>query len=277
MFSPKPTRRHLTSAILAVLTSASSAGLADTLLSESFEGLTLGPFVSPTESGGDGTDWTSTLPAGWSTSLGVITPIGNPVEFQGWRALDVDSWITTEGDQQRSDWTRGGVGARGTVMVVDPDAYDDGTNIDTGLFDARLLTPAIDLGTLQPNSIVIEFDSFFRNEVTSILHLDVSFNGGSSFANVFTIDPNLFPDGALFDTREHHAINNPGSGSLVFRFRLNDGSNDWWWAIDDVLVTGTPTAVPEANLPATSAGALILLSIAGRRLLRRSRNIGQAS
>ncbi|NES91183.1 alkaline phosphatase family protein, partial [Okeania sp. SIO2B9] len=37
-----------------------------TLFTEDFEGLTLEPFVSPTEGGGDGTDFTTTPPEGWT-------------------------------------------------------------------------------------------------------------------------------------------------------------------------------------------------------------------
>ena len=37
---------------------------------EDFDSLELGPFVSDSESGGDGTDWTATTPAGWVMALG---------------------------------------------------------------------------------------------------------------------------------------------------------------------------------------------------------------
>lgn len=76
------------------------------LLSEDFESLILGPYVSPTETGGDGTDWTDVPPAGWVRDQGT-TPIGNPIEFYGWTFHDRQSWINTEGDQDRSFWTRG--------------------------------------------------------------------------------------------------------------------------------------------------------------------------
>ena len=239
---------------------------ADTFLNENFEGLPLQPFTSPTESGGDGTDWTSALPAGWTATF--PSPIGNPVEFQGWRVLDVDSWIATEGNQNRSAWTRGGVGARGSVLLVDPDAYDDGTNIDTSLFNASILTPAINLATIVPGTAAISFDSFYRAEVESDLFLDVSFDGGATFTNLMTVDSATVPDGAVFDEHLSFPVNNPATGSLQFRFSLRDGSNDWWWAVDNVEVTGQ--AVPEPSSLAVLAGALATGMFAGRRGRRRT-------
>jgi hypothetical protein len=54
-----PKKPHLAgAAILAGGMMFAGSAQADTLFSEDFNGLTLGPFVSTTESGGDGTDWT---------------------------------------------------------------------------------------------------------------------------------------------------------------------------------------------------------------------------
>jgi len=240
----------------------SVAAKAATLLSEDFEGFVLGPYVSATEVGkGDGTDWTVELPAGWSSTF--MTPLGNPVEFQGWRIHDVDSWIATEGNQDRSLWTRGGVGAHGSVLVVDPDAYDDGTNIDTAQFNASVTTPPIDLSTIVAGTAAIGVDSFFRNEVTSDLTLDVSFDGGANYSNLVTYESDNLPDGAVFDEHLAFGVNNPAAGSLVFRFSLLRGSNDWWWAIDNVEITGQ--LIPEPSTIALGGGALVgLLSVARR-------------
>jgi hypothetical protein len=248
----------------AAVLSFSSPALGAVLLSESFEGLTLKPYTSPTESGGDGTDWTEVLPAGWVSSFGA-SPVGNPIEFQGWRAHDVDSWIATEGNQDRNLWTLGGVGSRGTVLLVDPDAYDDGTNIDDALFNATVTTPPISLAGLTPGSVSIAFDSFFRNEESSDLLLDVSYDGGATYStNLVTYESSSLPDGDVFQERLNFPVANPGAGSLVFKFTLREGSNDWWWAIDDVEISGTQ--IPE---PSTVAlGGLAIAALAGVRRKR---------
>lgn len=236
---------------------------AEVLLYEGFEGFDLKPYQSPTETPSeDGTDWTDELPAGWVSDF-YDTPVGDPIEFQGWRIHDVDSWIVTEENQERNTWTRGGVGERGSVLLVDPDAYDDGTNIDDRLFNASIMTPAIDLSNIVPNTVSLSVDSFFRNEKTSDLYIDVSFDGGASYSNLWTIESDNFPENALFDEHLVFAVNNPESGSLVFRFSLLEGSNDWWWAIDNVTIQGA--IVPEPSSFVLGAMAVLGLLVVARR------------
>ena len=207
--------------------------------SEDFEGFNLGPYVSPTETPSlDGLDWTDELPTGWQ--LQYTGPTGDPIEFEGWRIHNIDSWIATEGDQQRSTWSNPGVNNGGSALLVDPDAFDDGTNIDTGLFNTWITTPAFDLSAFAPNSIELAFDSFWRNEVTQIGTVDVSFDGGTTYENLLTYDSSVLANGALIDRRENFQINNPANGSLVFRFGMTNASNDWWWAIDNVDITSDP-------------------------------------
>jgi hypothetical protein len=231
-------------------------------LTENFQNVgALKPYQSPSESNGDGTDWTDQLPANWAGSF--PSPEGNPIEFRGWRVHDVDSWIATEGNQDRNVWTRGGVGSHGQVLVADPDAYDDGTDIDTGNFDAFVTTPPINLATVTPNSVSIAFDSFWKNEVTQIGTLEVSFDGGTTYANILKYDSALLGNDEIIDKREQISVNNPAAGNLVFRFGLVDGSNDWWWAIDNVSIDGT--LVPEPSSALLCGIVSIALMWAGRR------------
>jgi hypothetical protein len=222
---------------------------AATLLSEDFESLALGPYVSPTESGGDGTDWTDLPPSGWVRDQGT-TPVGSPVEFYGWTFHDRQSWINTETDQQRSAWLEG----IGTVMVADHDAFDDGTNIDERLYNVNILTPAISLSNVRANTVRIAFSSSFRAEEPEIATLDVTFDG-TNYTNLLTYDGNTLPDGALFNDPIDIAVNNPSSGTMRFRFGMNNASNDWWWAIDNVVITG--------DIPEPSTAILTLVALTG--------------
>ena len=209
---------------------------ANAFFSEDFEGFTLGPYVSPTETPSiGGADWTDELPGGWS--LEYSGPTGDPIEFEGWRIHNIDSWIATEEDQERSTWSNPGVGNGGSALLVDPDAFDDGTNIDTGLFNTWISTPAIGLNGLAPNSVELAFDSFWRNEVTQIGSVEVSFDGGTSYENLLTYDSAALGNGVVIDRRELLQINNPSSGSMIVRFGMTNASNDWWWAIDNVDIT----------------------------------------
>jgi MYXO-CTERM domain-containing protein len=229
------------------------------LFSENFESLPLGPYVSPSETGGDGTDWTDVAPAGWLRDQ-TTTPAGGPAEFFGWTFHDLQSWINTEGNQERATW----VGGVGTVMVADPDAYDDITNIDDQLFNVRITTPPIPLTGVVANSVNISFDSSFRAEVTQIASLDVSLDGGSTFSPLFTLDSNVLPDGALFNDPVSLPVSNGSTGNMLFRFNMLNASNDWWWAIDNISVTGD--LIPEPT--AAVLGLAALAGVAGTRRRR---------
>ncbi|MFO0912605.1 MAG: PEP-CTERM sorting domain-containing protein [Pirellulales bacterium] len=254
-------------AALAVVTAISGTSGAQVLIDEDFEGFQLKSYTSPTEtsagvSKGDGTDWTDELPAGWSMTFS--GPLGNPIEFQGWRIMDVDSWIATEGNQERGTWTRGGVGVHGSVILADGDAYDDGTNVDTSLFNSYLKTPTIDLATLVPGSVVISFDSFWRNEVEQIGVLDVTFDDGANWTTLKKYDSAALADGQVIDEQVSLPVNNPGSGKMAFRFGYILASNDWWFAVDNVKVQGQ--LVPEP-----AAGVLFSLASLGLISMRRRR------
>jgi len=121
------------------------------IFAENFDSLELGPFVSDSESGGDGTDWTATAPEGWVQAKGDDhgpTAGGDvAVEFDGWTFLDPVSWNATAG-QARAEFTKG----TGVVAVGDSDEYDDKADAK---FNASLSTPAISLNGVQASSLVV--------------------------------------------------------------------------------------------------------------------------
>jgi hypothetical protein len=226
------------------------------LFSEDFEGLTLGPFVSTTETGGDGTDWTNVLPAGWARDNGSTPPAGPP-EFFGFTFLGKNSWIATAGNQDRTSFTRGS----GTVMVADPDEYDDLPDIDPDQFNVLIRTPTISTAGVAANNLKLNFDSSFRPYDGMTGLVDVSFDGGATFANVLTLDTPSTPGGNSSLVRANESIslplNNPGNGAgMVVRFRMTNAGNDWWWAVDNIVV-----ATPEAlalSLEVANNGELVI-------------------
>ncbi len=207
-----------------------------TLYSEDFEGLALDPFVSPTEGGGDGTDFTADAPDGWVQDN--TTPEGGPAEFFGWTFLDKNSWTVTAGDQGRAGFTKGS----GTVMVADPDEYDDGdTDVDPNQFNAYIKTPAIDLSGVAAGSATVTFDSSWRPEDSQKAVLTVSYDGGAPVELLrFTSDPTDpdFKDDAVNETLSIDLDNPEGASSAVISFGVIEAGNDWWWAIDNVVVQG---------------------------------------
>ena len=99
--------------------------------------------------------------------------------------MDADSWAAQQGNQARADFTRGGAGLHGTVVVSDGDAYDDFFDIDTTHENTLLITPSIPLGTITPNSLTLEFDSSFRPEDPApnnqVGKVEVSFDNGTTW------------------------------------------------------------------------------------------------
>ncbi|MBN1851329.1 MAG: hypothetical protein JW829_01345, partial [Pirellulales bacterium] len=236
-----------TMAILGFLLVCSQAN-AVVLLTQDFESLALDPFVSNSESGGIGLDWTDIPPPGWIRD-NTTTPAADPAdpdvgpdEFFGWTFLNRESWIATAEDQDRSMFTR----AQGTVMVADPDEYDDQTpGVEPDLFNVFITTPSINLTGVNANSVFLNFDSSFRPYDGMTGQVNVSFNGGSTFLNVLTLNSvNSGGESSLTRVNELISIpiDNPAGGSMIVQFGLTNAGNDWWWAVDNIKVsTDEPT------------------------------------
>ena len=52
--------------------------------------------------------------------------------------------------------------------------------------------------------------------------------------------PNFKDDNSTNETITVDLENPPWATTVVLTFGLYDAGNDWWWAIDNVKVTGTP-------------------------------------
>jgi len=226
-----------------------------TLLSETFEDIALVDYTANSTTNGwtantaTTEDWSPVLPAGWSTLASLTTddiPLTNePTEFKGWRVHNIDSWNATD-PQGRDSFFLGQPGKAGRILVADSDEYDDGPQ--TGAIRFRVNTRPIDLRGVLPNSAKIEFDSSFRNESPSGSNdqtgtLRVSYDGGANFEPVQVFDQAYTGDDDFTRTSERISfnLNNPaGKDSAIVQWDYN-GTNDWWWALDDVIVTGART------------------------------------
>ncbi|MBN2316111.1 MAG: hypothetical protein JXM79_19445, partial [Sedimentisphaerales bacterium] len=52
--------------------------------------------------------------------------------------------------------------------------------------------------------------------------------------------PNYKDDNSTNETITVNVNNPAGATSVILAFGLYDAGNDWWWAIDNIKVTGTP-------------------------------------
>ena len=213
------------------------------VFAESFEGLALEPALDEAPPG----VWTKTGPEGWNVEDGFMPGIGDPAtdgvtEWAGWSFADKDWWVQVAGDQERSQFVLG----TGTVAIADPDEWDDAAHPD-GSFMAFLDTPAISLAGIDAGSLELTFDSSWRPYASQTAVVSVSYDGGD-WVDVLLWESD--PASANFKTDTTNetvtvSIDNPaGATDVIVSFGLFDAGNDWWWAIDNVSLTGTSGAAP---------------------------------
>lgn len=241
-----------------------SSGSAAPIFSETFDGLPLGPRVTSQRVAGydsaggtfgDGVNdvtavWTPTPPAGWQMTKAAGHGAGGDLEFSGWTFLDPRWWATTAG-QNRANFTKG----TGVIAVADSDEFDDRPNGRP--FDATLTTPAIGISAQLPNSLVLRFDSSWRQEPQTGT-VAVSYDGGAPIV-ILSYDGST-PTG-YNDTLELPLNNPAGAGTMTISWH-HTGTNNWWWAIDniqvdivDVLIVSQPVGgTVYAGSPYTIAG-----------------------
>jgi hypothetical protein len=219
------------------------------LLSQDFELLTLQPAVFETV-GIDGTDFTATPPTGYSVDNSQMSPGGVP-EWNGWTFVDKNFWIVESGipdGQRRIQFTKGS----GTIAVGDPDEFDDRSSLNRQ-FNSLFISSPIDLSTVASNSVQVEFDSSFRPEDLQTGKLDVSYDGGASWSNLLTLDSAiLFDDGTNINEHRTLSVSNPGAGSMQLRWGVV-GLNNWWWAIDNIKITGDVAGLPYVGISDTTS------------------------
>ena len=256
-------RRQLSHGLAILSGSLVFLGAADAsviVFQDDFESLTLGPSTSDTETpSGTGLDFASAAP-GW-TKDNTSTPTGGPVEFEGWSFLNKDFWISTAGDQSRSTFSRG----TGTVAVADGDEYDDGAvSIEPDLFNVFMETSVSLLG-VDPGlaTIQVRFDSSFRPYDGQTGLVDVSFDGGTTFSNLLTLDTATLGGNSVLDRADEAVTLDTARASddMILRFGMTGAGNDWWWAVDNVSVA----AVPEPSSAMLLFTGISLFSLRRRR------------
>ncbi|MFZ4733435.1 MAG: Ig-like domain-containing protein, partial [Pirellulales bacterium] len=247
------------------------------LLTQSFDLLPLGPFP-PGIRGSDGTDYTFAGPPGFSID-NTLMPAGGSSPFNGWSYMAKSAWIAEQGDQSRSRFSKGS----GTVVVADPDAWDDYPHI-AGRFNSFLVTPSIDLAGVTPGSVTLEFDSSYYPELPQFGVVEVSYDNGASWGPLLFFGdasnpndgrndhivvsaasvPNSYVGGATVDA----ALVSPATGQMKFRFGLLEGENNWWWAVDNLVIRGeregqsfAGIADPSAWNVVTAAAPEVIVSI----------------
>ncbi len=233
--------------------SQASAGTLVTLFTENWEGFTLFPnmeegiFTGPERvvdeaffgDAVDATPFNGTWTANGWTQTFELAGVGT-AEWEGWSIASADFWINSD-FQLREEFLK----AQGAVAVADCDEWDDYDPLGldpsgTGPYNTKLTSPTIPLSGTDANSVVLTFDSSWRPEEPQKVRLSARFNGGS-WQEVFLwtsnpADSTYHPD-ATNETVSIN-INNPAGGNMQLQWEMFDAGNNWWWAIDNIVVAG---------------------------------------
>jgi hypothetical protein len=280
----QPMSRIFMAAALAGALAVAGVGVgsarADVVFQQNFDAVPLGPNQEETIPGDN--VWTDAMPPGWTVDRTSVPGYNNPPEnngvkeWIGWNIADRAWWTLAAEDQTRSQFTK----STGAALIADPDEWDDAAHPDkpnyTELYDTLATTPAITLANLVRTSVRVKFDSSWRPEGmddgadvnNQTATVEVVYSNGTT-TKILEWDsasgsPTFHPDS------QNESIDLPltdipaAATSFQLRFGLGKAANDWWWAVDNVVVEATP-------IPEPAAGGLLLLGTTSVFLRRRRR------
>jgi hypothetical protein len=142
----------------------------------------------------------------------------------------IGAWTVVDGLQDGNTWY--GEGTAGSTLDGTPHAIVDSDMAGSVDMDEELISPVVDTeGAL---SLTLEWDQYFNaysgNEVG-----DVDVFNGIEWVNVFTTSQDL---GYWLDP-DHPVIDITGlaNADLQVRFHYYNANYDWYWAVDNVLIT----------------------------------------
>lgn len=226
-------------------------------------------------------------PDNWRT-VSDLPGAGNPEigvsEWEGWSFANKDFWIEVSEDELRSEFKK----SQGTIAVADPDEWNDLGNPANrlGFFEAFLHTPEFSIAELKATGDRLRFlfdsswlpqccddgERFAPNENNKTATIRVRFEDGSSQTLVqWESAPFFFIDssGNTHPSTDPQDIPNPrfkstdlnesvllnidsllDSGHLSFQleFGLTNAGDDWWWAMDNMMMISMTTVPGDMDL-----------------------------
>ncbi|MCE1202305.1 MAG: hypothetical protein LWX09_09445, partial [Bacteroidia bacterium] len=173
-------------------------------------------------------------------------------------------WSTVSLNSNNQVWQIGTIGGTysplpaltGNYAYLNSDAYGSGNSQNTDL-----RTPIMDLSSY--SSITLGFKHYFRSYTGSSVKVSYSTNGGNTWTDIqswttTTANPATF-------SQSIPAV--AGQNNVMFRWNYT-GSYGWYWAVDEIQITGTAsnevtnftaTAVSQTQIDLGWQGANVLL------------------
>ncbi len=169
--------------------------------------------------------YTQTAPSGWSIDNSKM-PTGGVPEWYGWTFTTNEFWSSPADDknQGRENFVRG----RDVIAVADSDAWDD-LNLpkSSRAFDSTLYTPTYDAAGSA--SVTLDYQTQYQHESGQVAQVVARWDNGSSSIVKSYSTTTAGP--------EKLSVKVPaGARSVQFGFRYA-GTNNWFWALDQVSVT----------------------------------------
>ncbi|WP_338675418.1 alkaline phosphatase family protein [Streptomyces sp. SCSIO 30461] len=164
--------------------------------------------------------FTHTPPDGWRVDNSAMAG-GGVAEWRGWTFTTDEFWSQTQWGQYRETNVR----SRDVFAVADSDEWADRST--EGSFDSTLISPS--WATTGGAALTLSYRSHYRHWPGQRAEVRVSFDGGP-WTTVRSHTRTALASG------ESMHIDVPTSATDIrvgFRYR---GSNDWYWAVDDVRV-----------------------------------------
>ncbi len=144
-------------------------------------------------------------------------------------------------------------GNSGTMFIMaNSDMAGSGVTGDTSL-----ISPSFSAAGY--SSVTLTFKHYLRWLATTVATVGISTDGGTTWTTVQTYNTATVGSAAAFANASINLNAYAGQPNLMVRFRYQSGW-DWYWAVDDILVTGqstlpcpTPTPTPPMVVSAVSA------------------------
>ena len=171
--------------------------------------------------------------------------------YDGFTAMDVDSWTNQQGVQLGR--TSLGSGTNNTALVSDPDAWDDFTAAQMFGYNS-FISRSYDLSAFDVETLKISFDYEFASYDVQRGTVEVSFDNGANWQTLLDLDSGVIgnsiitagapgPDVDVVEPAIYCAADgdfDPTSSEMLLRIGCFMADNDWWFAVDNILIEADP-------------------------------------
>lgn len=224
---------------------------ADEVGFDDFEGLALGPYVyqnSFLSPGGDGTDYTLDLPAGWTRDISLLSaPSAEGPHWDGPVVHDVSSWSSHDYQYRSISGALGERHSRNSVLVMDGDEWaDGGTDGGEDGFNGYIYKTFTTTGDSSQTAVSFNYEFRAYDQQTMLFEIttDDPTNPAAIWNTVFQVGPvdsELRRNQIRSGVGETISVGNgdfadPGN-TFTLRVGCINADNDWWCAVDNIEVS----------------------------------------